>query len=76
MVRFGERKIAKEKFYATKKPAKIWDVTLRSLIDAPSPPSPLINFKKIFRPGHSYSRHPRLLNLGKSSSQDIFRSPQ
>ena len=44
MVRFGERKIAKEKFYATKKPVKIWDVTLRSLIDAPSPPSSLINF--------------------------------
>ena len=46
MVRFGERKIAKEKFYATKKPVKIWDVTLRSLIDGPSPPPHLLIFRK------------------------------
>ena len=26
MVRFGEKKIAKEKFYAAKKPIKDWDV--------------------------------------------------
>ena len=25
MLRFGEKKIAKEKFYAVKKPIKIWD---------------------------------------------------
>ena len=28
MVRFGEREIAKEKFYSTKKPIKIWDVNV------------------------------------------------
>ena len=26
MVRFGEKEIAKEKFYAAKRPIKIWDV--------------------------------------------------
>ena len=28
MLRFGEKKIAKEKFYAKEKPIKIWDVVL------------------------------------------------
>ena len=31
MVRFGDRKIAKEKFYAAKRPIKIWDVNVDSI---------------------------------------------
>ena len=31
MVRFGEREIAKEKFYGTKKPIKIWDVNVDNI---------------------------------------------
>ena len=32
MLRFGETKIAKEKFYATKKPIKIWDVNVENIV--------------------------------------------
>ena len=31
-MRFGEKKIAKEKFYAAKKPIKIWDVNVDNII--------------------------------------------
>ena len=31
MVRFGEKEIVKEKFYAAKKPMKIWDVNVYKL---------------------------------------------
>ena len=31
MLRFGETKIAKEKFYATKKPIKIWSVNVDNI---------------------------------------------
>ena len=30
MLRFGKTKIAKEKFYAAKKPIKIWDVNFEN----------------------------------------------
>ena len=32
MVRFGERETAKEKFYAAKKPIKIWDVNVDNIV--------------------------------------------
>ena len=32
MLRFGERKIAKEKFYASKKPIKLWDVSVNNIV--------------------------------------------
>ena len=32
MVRFGEREIAKEKFYAAKKLIKIWDVNVHNIV--------------------------------------------
>ena len=32
MVRFGEKEIAKEKFYAAKKPIKIWDVNVDNIV--------------------------------------------
>ena len=32
MVRFGEKQIAKEKLYATKKPIKTWDVNVDSTV--------------------------------------------
>ena len=32
MFRFGETKIAKEKFYAAKKPIKIWDVNVDNIV--------------------------------------------
>ena len=32
MLRFGETKIAKEKFYAAKKPIKIWDVNVENIV--------------------------------------------
>ena len=32
MVRFGGREIAKEKFYAAKKPIKIWDVNVGNIV--------------------------------------------
>ena len=32
MVTFGEKDIAKEKFYAAKKPMKIWDVNVNIII--------------------------------------------
>ena len=32
MVRFGDRKIAKEKFYAAKRPIKIWDVNVDNIV--------------------------------------------
>ena len=32
MVRFGDREIAKEKFYAAKSPIKIWDVTVHNIV--------------------------------------------
>ena len=32
MVRFGEKEILKEKFYAVKKPIKIWDVNVDNII--------------------------------------------
>ena len=31
MVKFGETEIAKEKFYAAKKPIKIWDVSVYNI---------------------------------------------
>ena len=31
MLRFGERGIAKEKFYASKKPIKVWDVNVDNI---------------------------------------------
>ena len=31
MLRFGDREIAKEKFYAAKKPIKIWDVNVDNI---------------------------------------------
>ena len=31
-MRFGERKIAKEKFDAAKKPIKIWDVNVDNIV--------------------------------------------
>ena len=31
MLRFGEAKIAKEKFYAAKKPIEIWDVNVDNI---------------------------------------------
>ena len=32
MLRFGETKIANEKFYAAKKPMKIWDVNVDNIV--------------------------------------------
>ena len=32
MVRFGDREIAKEKFYAAKWPIKIWDVNAGNIV--------------------------------------------
>ena len=32
MVRFGDREIAKEKFYAAKRPTKIWDVNVDNIV--------------------------------------------
>ena len=32
MVKFGEKEIAKEKFYAAKKPIKIWDVNVDNIV--------------------------------------------
>ena len=32
MVRFGEKEIAKETFYAAKRPTKIWDVNVDSIV--------------------------------------------
>ena len=32
MVRFGEKETAKEKFYATKKPIKIWGVNVNNVV--------------------------------------------
>ena len=32
MLRFGQTKIAKEKFYATKKPIEIWDVNVDNTV--------------------------------------------
>ena len=32
MLRFGERKIAKEKFYASKKPIKLCDVSVNNMV--------------------------------------------
>ena len=32
MLRFGETKIAKEKFYAAKKPINIWDVNVDNIV--------------------------------------------
>ena len=32
MLRFGETKIAKEKFYAAKKPIKVWDVNADNIV--------------------------------------------
>ena len=32
MVRFGEKEIAKEKFYAVKKPIKIWNVNVDGIV--------------------------------------------
>ena len=32
MVRFGEREIAKEKFYAAKKTTKFWDVHVDNIV--------------------------------------------
>ena len=32
MVRFGDREIAKEKFYAANRPIQIWDVTVDNIV--------------------------------------------
>ena len=32
MVRFGDREIVKEKFYAGKRPVKIWDVNIDNIV--------------------------------------------
>ena len=32
MFRFGEKKLTKEKFYAAKKPVKIWDVNVDNIV--------------------------------------------
>ena len=32
MLKFGEKEIAKEKFYASKKPRKIWDVNVDNIV--------------------------------------------
>ena len=32
MLKFGETKVTKEKFYAAKKPTKIWDVKVDSIV--------------------------------------------
>ena len=32
MLRFGETKISKEKFYAAKKPIKLWDVNVDNIV--------------------------------------------
>ena len=32
MLRFGETKVAKEKFYATKKTVNIWDVNVDNIV--------------------------------------------
>ena len=32
MVRFGDREIAKERFYAAKRPIKIWDVNVDNIV--------------------------------------------
>ena len=32
MMKFGDREIAKEKFYAAKRPIKIWDVNVDSIV--------------------------------------------
>ena len=32
MLRFGEREIAKEKFYAAKKPIKIWYISIDNIV--------------------------------------------
>ena len=32
MLRFGQTKIAKEKFYAAKKPLNIWDVNVENIV--------------------------------------------
>ena len=32
MVRFGEKEIKKETFYAAKKPIKIWDVNVDNIV--------------------------------------------
>ena len=33
MVTFRDREIAKEKFYATKRPLKIWDVNIDNIVN-------------------------------------------
>ena len=32
MVRFGEKELAKEKFYAAKKPIKVWNVNVDNIV--------------------------------------------
>ena len=32
MVKFGEREIAKERFYAAKRPIKTWDVNVDNIV--------------------------------------------
>ena len=32
MVKFGKREISKEKFYAAKKPIKLWDVNVDNIV--------------------------------------------
>ena len=57
MVRFGEKEIAKEKLYATKKPIKTWDVNVDStviskLIEAKTNSMHLIGIKFVKLQGH------------------------
>ena len=36
MVSFGDREIAKENFYAAKRPIKIWDVNIDNIVTSKS----------------------------------------
>ena len=51
-------------FTLRKPPSFLFDTTRRSLIDVPPPHPLLINFEKIFHPGHSYSTPPVYLISG------------
>ena len=55
MLRFGETKVTKEKFYAAKKPIKIWDVNvdnivISKLVKTKTNSKHLIGYSKVVRP--------------------------
>ena len=55
MLRFGETKVTKEKFYATKKPIKIWDVNvdnivISKLVKTKTNSKYLFGYSKVVRP--------------------------